>query len=55
MGKSRFRASFRVRFGEVDRQGVVYNAHYMVFIDETMEAWLAGVAGVRRARRRNRR
>ena len=37
----RFRQSFQIRYGEVDQQGVVYNAHYMVYMDETMEAWIA--------------
>ncbi len=37
---STYRHSLRPRYGEVDRQGVVYNAHYMVYIDEAMESFL---------------
>jgi len=29
-----------IRYGEVDQQGVAYNAHYLVYIDEALEAWL---------------
>ena len=32
-----------VRFGEVDQQGVVFNAHYLAYIDDTMENWLRPV------------
>ena len=28
-----------VRFGECDRQGVVFNAHYMTYADEACNAW----------------
>jgi acyl-CoA thioester hydrolase len=48
MTAARFRRSFRVRYGEVDQQGVVYNAHYMVYIDETMEAWIATFGDIRK-------
>ena len=36
----RYRHSIPVRFGEVDQQGVVFNAHYLAYIDDTMETWL---------------
>lgn len=35
-----FRHTLRVRFGEVDKQGVVFNAHYVAYIDDTLENWL---------------
>lgn len=35
-----YRHSLFPRYGEVDLQGVVYNAHYMVYIDDTMETFL---------------
>ncbi len=38
---SRYRHSVRIRYGEVDQQGVAYNAHYMVYIDEVLEGWIA--------------
>jgi len=32
-----YRHSIRVRYGEVDRQGVVFNAHYMAYMDDALE------------------
>ncbi len=29
-----FRCQVRVRFGECDMQGVVFNAHYLAYIDD---------------------
>ena len=31
----------RVRYGEVDMQRVVFNAHYMAYCDDAVERWLA--------------
>ena len=28
-----------VRYAEVDRQGVVFNSHYLLYCDEAMSAW----------------
>ena len=36
-----YRHAIRVRFGEVDHQGVVFNAHYLAYIDDTLENWVA--------------
>jgi len=33
----------RVRYGEVDMQGVVFNAHYLAWVDDAMSAWLDAV------------
>lgn len=33
----------RVRYAEVDLQGVVFNAHYLTWVDDAMSAWLAAV------------
>ena len=38
-----FRHSIAVRYGEVDVQGVVFNAHYLAYIDDTMESWLRSI------------
>lgn len=36
----------RVRYGECDPQGVVFNAHYLAFADHTLtELWRAAVEG----------
>jgi len=35
-----FRHTIAVRFGEVDQQKVVFNAHYLAYIDDTLETWL---------------
>ena len=31
----------RVRYGEVDMQRVVFNAHYLAYCDDAVERWLA--------------
>jgi YbgC/YbaW family acyl-CoA thioester hydrolase len=38
--------SIRVRYGEVDMQQVVFNAHYLAYCDDAVESWLAW-AGVK--------
>jgi acyl-CoA thioester hydrolase len=41
-----FRHRLRVRYGECDPQGVVFNAHYLAFADLTLtELWRAAVPG----------
>jgi len=32
--------SVRVRYGEVDMQRVVFNAHYLAYCDDAMDTWL---------------
>jgi len=32
-----------VRYGEVDYQGVVYNAHYLAWCDDAFEEWFASL------------
>ena len=29
----------RVRYGECDQQGVVFNAHYLAYVDDALEEW----------------
>lgn len=41
----------RVRYGEVDQQGVVFNAHYLAYIDDALERWLAPIVEERREER----
>jgi acyl-CoA thioester hydrolase len=36
----------RVRYGEVDMQRVVFNAHYLAYCDDAIESWL-NVLGVK--------
>lgn len=36
----------RVRYVECDQQGVVFNAHYLTWADETSMAWFADVVGL---------
>lgn len=45
------RHSVRVRYGEVDQQGVVYNAHYLTYVDDALECWLHPIAELRREQR----
>ena len=30
----------RVRYGEVDQQGVVFNSHYLAYCDDAVETWV---------------
>jgi acyl-CoA thioester hydrolase len=39
-----YQHQLRVRYGECDRQAVVYNANYMVYIDEATEIWVRSVS-----------
>lgn len=32
--------TIRVRYGEVDQQGVVFNAHYLAYLDDVADSWL---------------
>ena len=34
-----FRHRVRVRYGEVDMQGVAFNAHYLAWCDDALEVW----------------
>ncbi len=40
-----FTHSLRIRYGECDMQGVVFNAHYLAFCDDTSAAWMADTIG----------
>ena len=35
----------RIRYNECDVQGVVFNANYLVYVDETLERWFGEVFG----------
>lgn len=39
-----YRYSTRVRYGECDQQGIVFNANYMVFMDDATEQWVSSKA-----------
>jgi acyl-CoA thioester hydrolase len=45
---ARHRHTLRVRYGEVDRQGVVFNAHYLAYMDDALENWIATLGDLRR-------
>ncbi len=34
----------RVRYGECDQQGVVFNANYMAYMDDASEQWISSLA-----------
>jgi acyl-CoA thioester hydrolase len=40
-----FRHELRVRYGEVDVQGHVFNAHYLAYVDDACNAWLKAAVG----------
>ena len=42
-----FHHSIIVRYGEVDQQGVVFNAHYLAYIDDTMDTWVRQFSDLR--------
>lgn len=31
---------YRIRYGECDQQGIVFNAHYMAYIDDAVDCWV---------------
>jgi acyl-CoA thioester hydrolase len=35
-----YRQQVRVRYGECDMQGVVFNAHYLAYCDDAVDTWL---------------
>ncbi|CAN5702495.1 thioesterase family protein [soil metagenome] len=39
------RHEVRVRYGEVDQQGVVFNAHYLAYCDDAVDSWLRSLDG----------
>ncbi|CAA9241267.1 MAG: hypothetical protein AVDCRST_MAG20-1738 [uncultured Acidimicrobiales bacterium] len=47
-GRQPFRHRVRVRYGEVDMQGVAFNAHYLAWCDDALEVWF-GDLGLRGA------
>jgi len=38
------RHELRVRYGEVDVQGVVFNAHYLAYCDDAADTWFRSMA-----------
>jgi len=34
---------YRIRYGECDQQGIVFNAHYMAYIDDAVDCWIRGL------------
>ena len=40
-----FSNQIRVRYNECDVQGIVFNANYLVYVDETLERWLEDRVG----------
>ena len=35
--------SIRVRHGECDQQGIVFNSHYLAYIDDALDMWFREV------------
>jgi acyl-CoA thioester hydrolase len=40
-----YRHELRIRYGEVDVQGHVFNAHYLAFVADAFDQWLRGAVG----------
>jgi acyl-CoA thioester hydrolase len=45
MGTPSYTHRIPIRYGEVDMQGVVFNAHYMAYCDDASDRWLREVLG----------
>ena len=41
-GATPYRHELRVRYGEVDMQRRVFNAHYLAYVDDAFDTWLRG-------------
>ena len=39
-----YRYQTRIRYGECDQQGVVFNANYMAYMDDASEQWISSLA-----------
>jgi acyl-CoA thioester hydrolase len=39
---SQYRHSLTVRYGECDMQRIVFNANYMVYVDDAVDTWMRG-------------
>jgi YbgC/YbaW family acyl-CoA thioester hydrolase len=42
---STYRHEIRVRYGEVDMQRHVFNAHYLAYVDDACDAWFRSALG----------
>jgi acyl-CoA thioester hydrolase len=40
-----FRHELRIRYGEVDVQGHVFNAHYLAYVDDAFDQWCRAALG----------
>lgn len=40
-----FTHQIRVRYGDCDMQGVVFNPHYFAYVDDAMDTWLLATLG----------
>ncbi len=40
----RYTHTIRVRYADCDMQGVVYNSHYLTFVDDAFDCWLRELA-----------
>ncbi len=41
-----FRHHIRVRSGDIDAQRVVFNPHYLAYVDDTVDTWFRTAVGV---------
>jgi acyl-CoA thioester hydrolase len=40
-----YSVSVRIRYNECDVQGIVFNANYLVYVDETLDRWITDLLG----------
>jgi len=43
---SAFTHVVEVRYGDCDQQGVVFNAHYLAYVDDAMDHWMRSCEGL---------
>ena len=46
MGEARYTHHVRIRYGEVDMQRVVFNAHYLAYCDDAADLWFRSIGAL---------
>jgi acyl-CoA thioester hydrolase len=46
LGEARYTHHVRIRYGEVDMQRVVFNAHYLAYCDDAADLWFRSIGAL---------
>ena len=46
MGEAKYTHHVRIRYGEVDMQRVVFNAHYLAYCDDAADLWFRSIGAL---------